>query len=80
MFEKKFHLEYLLNDKEGDLKPEQRTAMQEQLLALDRALEEQDSLGQDDLVEFWEAEMAAGRAPDLSMKTKDIPAGWRKRQ
>lgn len=53
----------------------------ERLRSIDRALVDDDAappFEADDLVAFWESEVAAGRTPNLAMLPADIPKTWRR--
>lgn len=69
LFEEKEDLESAL---EKDPGAAHAGALRERLEALDKALGVTQSLTQDDLVDFWEKEIAAGREPDQSMTLEDL--------
>lgn len=57
----------------GDLSPEERRAIQDQVRAIDALLDDRgDEGGGDPLVELWEAQMAAGLDPDLDLTVEDL--------
>lgn len=72
LLEEKAELESRL---EADPSGRESGLVRERLLAIERAFGDVAEAGRDDLVEFWEAEIAAGRAPDLEMGPSDLQNG-----
>lgn len=68
LYEEKRELEARLPEADG----KEHTAITRRLQEINEALEGQSAISEDELADYWEAEAAAGREPDLTMTVEDL--------
>lgn len=68
LYEEKYDLETSLRENEGDM-----TTLNARLKQIEAVLDEHGGVFTgDELIDHWEAELAAGRVPDLDMMPEDL--------